>query len=193
MQYKANQNNPMKINVGCGMNYLDKFINIDFNPEVKADVYCDLTKFPLPFADNSVDYILMSHTLEHIPQNKYYGFLEELYRICKPGAILDISVPHFTSTIAAPMPYHYTQFGLDSFRTFEPVSNENKERYCGARFKVLKKELHFTFSHYENFPIVSIFRFLNPLFNLGNVWQHIMERIWPFRFDEIFYKLEAVK
>jgi len=181
-----------KINLGCGNDYREGFINIDFNPAVKADVYCDIQE-RLPFADNSVDFIHASHVIEHVPRDKFYGFMEELWRICKPGAIIDVFVPHFTSTVATKVPYHYTYWGIDSFNTFEPSTNENEERYCKARFKVLKQRLHFVFNRYENFPLISIFKFINPLLNLGYFWQHLMERIWPFRMDEIYYRLEVRK
>jgi predicted SAM-dependent methyltransferase len=181
-----------KLNLGCGKDYREGYVNLDFNKEVKADIYADISK-RLPFKDNTFDYILASHIIEHVPREKFYKFIEEIYRICKPGAIIDVFVPHFTSTVALKVNYHYSYFGIDSFKTFEETSNENCERYCNARFKVLKQELHFVFEHYENFPFVAVFRILNPLFNLGYFWKHLMERIWPFRFDEIYYKLEVVK
>jgi len=181
-----------KLNLGCGMDYREGWVNLDSNPEVKADVYCDIER-TLPFGDNFFDLIHASHVIEHIPRDKFYEVMEELHRICKPGAIIDVFVPHFTSTVASKVPYHYTYWGIDSFKTFEETSNANRERYCNARFKVLKQELHFVFNHYENFPLVSILRILNPLFNLGYFWQHLMERVWPFRFDEIVYILLVLK
>ena len=53
--------------------------------DVKADI-CDL-----PFEDNSFDFILCNHVLEHIPDDK--KAMQELYRILKPGGIGVFQIP----------------------------------------------------------------------------------------------------
>lgn len=45
----------------------------------------------LPFKDASVDHIICSEVLEHIPQ--YQSMLDEITRILKPGGSLTITVP----------------------------------------------------------------------------------------------------
>jgi ubiquinone/menaquinone biosynthesis C-methylase UbiE len=45
----------------------------------------------LPFADHSIDKIICSEVLEHIPD--YQGVLAEIERILKPGGLLAITVP----------------------------------------------------------------------------------------------------
>lgn len=45
----------------------------------------------LPFADNSLDKIICSEVLEHLPN--YEGAIDELVRVLKPGGLLAISVP----------------------------------------------------------------------------------------------------
>ena len=47
----------------------------------------------LPFADNSIDKIICSEVLEHIPN--YEGVLAELMRVLKPEGLLAISVPRY--------------------------------------------------------------------------------------------------
>lgn len=53
--------------------------------DVKADI-CNL-----PFEDNSFDFILCNHVLEHIPDDK--KAMQELYRILKPGGIGIFQIP----------------------------------------------------------------------------------------------------
>ena len=53
--------------------------------EVKADI-CDL-----PFKDNTYDFILCNHVLEHIPDDK--KAMQELYRVLKPNGIAILQVP----------------------------------------------------------------------------------------------------
>ncbi len=53
--------------------------------DVKADI-CDL-----PFEDNSYDFILCNHVLEHIPNDTLA--MQELYRILKPGGTAILQIP----------------------------------------------------------------------------------------------------
>ena len=52
----------------------------------------DLTK-PFPWANSSVDIVYSSHTLEHLNKNDGMNFLNECYRILKPGGCLRIVIP----------------------------------------------------------------------------------------------------
>ena len=67
--------------------------------EKKSDYVHDLSDGEkLPFKDNSVDYILMSHTLEHLDADDETGIpfiLKEIYRSLKSGGILKVVVPDF--------------------------------------------------------------------------------------------------
>ena len=86
----------MKLNLGCGSQILENYINIDKFKLDNVDVVHDLEKFPYPFEDDSIIKILMCHVLEHLGQNFdiFNNIIKELYRICKKGAIIDIRVPH---------------------------------------------------------------------------------------------------
>ncbi len=53
--------------------------------DVKADI-CDL-----PFRDNTYDFILCNHVLEHIPDDT--KAMKELYRILKPGGTAILQIP----------------------------------------------------------------------------------------------------
>jgi hypothetical protein len=63
------------------------------------DLRFDLETFPYPWDDNSVAQIEMHHVLEHLGQQTeiYLKIIQELYRICQPGAKLHITVPHHRS------------------------------------------------------------------------------------------------
>ena len=80
----------LRLNLGCGHDYKEDFINID-SSGAKCDVFCDLVKEPLPFEDESIDYILASHLLEHLPD--FGKIMNECHRILKPRGIFDIIVP----------------------------------------------------------------------------------------------------
>ncbi|HEV7393411.1 MAG TPA: methyltransferase domain-containing protein, partial [Burkholderiales bacterium] len=86
----------MKLNLGCGYNKLEGYINVDSQPACAPDKVVDLEHFPWPFPDNSVDKIMMTHVLEHLGADKqtFFGIIKELYRVCKPAATVHIIVPH---------------------------------------------------------------------------------------------------
>ena len=54
-----------------------------------ADVKADICA--LPFEDNTYDFILCNHVLEHIPND--FKAMEELYRVLKPGGTAILQVP----------------------------------------------------------------------------------------------------
>ena len=86
----------VNLNLGSGAKKIDGYINLDKFNTFKPDIVHDLEKFPYPFNDNSVDKIIMSHVLEHLGQNPdiFNSIMKELYRICKNGSLIDITIPH---------------------------------------------------------------------------------------------------
>ena len=86
----------MRLNLGCGDARIDGYLNIDKEANCRPDKILDLEVFPWDFEDDSVDQILLSHVLEHLGQTPeiYLSIIQELYRICKMGAQIDIIVPH---------------------------------------------------------------------------------------------------
>ena len=86
----------MKLNLGCGQNRLEGYVNADREPVVEPDVVMDMEEFPWPFEDDSVDEVRANHVLEHVgaaPQ-VFIGIMQELYRVCRGGARIHIAVPH---------------------------------------------------------------------------------------------------
>ena len=86
----------MKLNLGCGQNRLDGYVNADREPVVEPDVVMDLEEFPWPFEDHSVDEVVANHVLEHVGASAgvFIGIMQELYRVCRGGAHIRIAVPH---------------------------------------------------------------------------------------------------
>jgi hypothetical protein len=84
----------LRLNLGCGMNRLDGYINVD--REGEPDVRHDLEVCPWPWPDDSVSEVLLKHVLEHLGRdpNVYLAIMKELYRVCHDGATVRIVVPH---------------------------------------------------------------------------------------------------
>ena len=86
--------NLVKLNLGCGQHALEGYINVDKYGQ--PDLRHDLESFPWPWPDASVSEILLNHTLEHLGQDTptFLKIFQELYRICRGGALIHIAVPH---------------------------------------------------------------------------------------------------
>ena len=66
----------------------------DFNEVIKNKklYWRDLTD-KIPLTDNSIDIVFSSHFLEHLTKTKGEQFLNDIYRIMKPGGLVRILVP----------------------------------------------------------------------------------------------------
>jgi SAM-dependent methyltransferase len=87
----------VRLDLGCGTNKKEGFIGVDSRAFDGVDVVCDLAKTPWPWADNSVDEVHCSHFVEHLTAEERIVFVNELYRVLKPGAGALIVVPHWNS------------------------------------------------------------------------------------------------
>ena len=110
----------MKLNLGCGHDHREGFLNIDASALVEPDQVVDLDDLPLPWDDSSVDEILIKHTLEHLGQTPaaYISLMKEFWRICRPGAVMTIVVPHHRHDHFISDPTHVraiTPAGLELF------------------------------------------------------------------------------
>lgn len=65
-----------------------KYTTTDLNSPL-ADVKADICN--LPFKENSFDFILCNHVLEHIPDDT--KAMQELYRILRPGGTAILQIP----------------------------------------------------------------------------------------------------
>lgn len=85
----------VKLNLGCGKDIKPDYINVDFFEKSPHILNIDLSKFPWPFENNSVDEILMLDFLEHFPYRQTNNILIECFRVLKEDAYVDIQVPDF--------------------------------------------------------------------------------------------------
>jgi predicted SAM-dependent methyltransferase len=83
----------MKLNLGCGENYIEGFVNVDIDKNVKTDKILNLNVLPYPYTDNSIDKILCLSTIDYLSID-VFDFLKECYRILKPNGTLEIRMPN---------------------------------------------------------------------------------------------------
>jgi len=116
--------NKVKVDLACGDNKKEGYIGVDVMKTSSTDVVHDLTQYPWPFEDASVDVIHCSHYIEHIPHNIFNDkddrdgliqFMDEVYRILKVGGVANIDAPHYQSVRALGDPTHHRSIGDLSF------------------------------------------------------------------------------
>ena len=90
-RYRHDSKNDLKLNVACGSNIKQGWVNIDINAE--SDLTLDLRE-ALPFASESVQIVYSEHFFEHL---EYPGqalhFLRESLRVLRPGGVFSVGVP----------------------------------------------------------------------------------------------------
>jgi hypothetical protein len=101
------------LNIGCGMDKMPGWVNVDRYDICKPDVVLDLNKPEWPWADNSVDGILAKHVLEHL--SEYWTAFKECGRILKVGGTLEVRVPDASSDDALGFRDHLRLFNGNSF------------------------------------------------------------------------------
>ncbi len=81
----------LKLNIGCGPNYKDGWVNIDLSGE--ADLILDMRQ-SIPLPDGCATLIYSEHFFEHLDYPRdALQFLSESYRILEERGIFSVGVP----------------------------------------------------------------------------------------------------
>lgn len=81
----------MNLHLGCGDRILEGWVNIDIDSPA-ADHQMDL-RDPLPYGDDSVQFIYNEHFIEHVTRPEALAFLKECKRVLRPDGVLRLSTP----------------------------------------------------------------------------------------------------
>lgn len=128
----------MKLDLGCGMKKKHGFTGVDKLDLPGVDIVCDFDKYPLPLPDNSVDEFFSMHFFEHV--DNIVQILDEICRVGKNGACINIYVPYYNSIGAYRDPTHVRFFTYDTFMYF---TNTKKmpSFYSSSKFKIEKRRI----------------------------------------------------
>lgn len=84
---------PQKINIGCGFDVKNDFLNVDLHEMHGPDLVADCTDLSM-LPSSYYEYILANDVLEHIPRLKTRSTLREWNRLLKIDGILELQVPN---------------------------------------------------------------------------------------------------
>lgn len=83
----------MKLNLGCGKDLREGYVNVDLHPFHPSIQVMDLSVLPWGFGEGSSEEILMLDFLEHFPHAQTKSILLECFRVLKTGGELIVQVP----------------------------------------------------------------------------------------------------
>lgn len=167
------------LDIGCGSAKTPGAVGLDVSRDTEADIVHDLDVFPYPIEDESFDQILLQDVLEHVAEP--IRVFEELHRIARPGAHVQLRTPHFSSVLAYGDPTHRHYFSTLAIRS---LAEPRFAHYTDVRFRVI----HVTLDLWLPFRIVG-------LAALANRFPEIYEKYLAFRFPAMNMRaqLEALK
>lgn len=168
------------LNLGCGRKRVAGAVNVDLSPALNPDVLHDLNVSPWPLPADHFREVLAYDVIEHL--DDIVAAFEEIHRVCRDGAVVRVTVPHFSCANAFTDPTHRHVFG---FFTFDYLTGTKElSYYTTARFKLRSSRLIF-------YPTL-----LNKLIRrLANHFPAAYERGWAWIFPAWFLsvELEVVK
>jgi SAM-dependent methyltransferase len=163
------------LNLGCGRKHVVGAVNLDVTAETDPDVVHDLNARPWPLPDGHFEEVLAHDVIEHLSDT--VAALEEIHRVCRHGARVKITVPHFSCSNAFTDPTHRRYFGRFSFGCV--TEGHELSFYTRARFVERSCQIIFH-------PTV-----LNKLvWRLANRYPAEYERRWAWMFPAWFLSVE---
>jgi len=154
--------NELKLDLACGNHKREGYIGIDIAETGEVDHVLDLEVFPWPIESESAEEINCSHYIEHIPHTNLLGdikqimnevtsfeefkervldikaqdgfikFINEVYRILKPGGKVHIVAPYWSSVRQVGDPTHVRPIAESTLWYLDkPWMIENKLEHYG--------------------------------------------------------------
>lgn len=172
------------LELGCGNDKTPGAFGVDINPRSAADLIHNLDVFPYPLPDNTFDRVICKDVLEHV--GDFVRTMEEIWRVCKPGAVVDISGPFMSSVNYYSDPTHRRAFTSRSFDYFIEGASAHAYGYSPANFRMISVE----YDKYEKR------RFIHGwLLGMANKHKMKYENRYAFIYPvyQIYFELQVVK
>jgi len=123
---------PNKLNLGCGFDIKEGYLNVDFQsfhkPDIVADI-CNLIMLP----SNYYEEIIAQDCLEHIPRPKTQSVLLEWSRLLKPSGKLVLRVPNVVGLL-----------GLFSKNEYKSIEKQQELMQCLFGTQAYDGDFHYT-------------------------------------------------
>ncbi len=123
------------LNFGCGKSTYaaENVTNLDIHPHEGVNVVC--TTNALPFEDETFDFIIANHVLEHVPN--WFESFKELARVVKVGGVIEVWIPPVSSDSAFTYRDHINSIGIHSFAGCASISRSGNNLDASVLFATL--------------------------------------------------------
>ena len=153
-----------KLQLGCGRDNLEGFLNTD----VLGTIPIDITK-KLPIKDNTFDLIYSCHVIEHIYRKQFINFLKESYRILRKGGIHIIQTPSLEKICV-------NLYCENNGHGKKILFDDHYEKGCSLLKKIVPSDyvnnlVHMLFGHKYLYDFSQI-KYLSELFGYNNAIKH---------------------
>ena len=163
------------LNLGSGRKHIAGALNLDVVASTGPDIIHDLNHRPWPLPTDGFREVLAYDVIEHL--DDVVRTFEEVHRVCRDGAVVKLTVPHFSCANAFTDPTHRHYFGRYSFSYF--TGEHEFSFYTACRFRHITTRIVFA-------PTI-----LNKLvWRLANRWPASYERRWAWMFPAWFLYVE---
>lgn len=161
-----------RLNLGCGRDRRDGFVNVDIADLPEVDVVAALGVEPLPFSDDEFGVVLCRDILEHVD---VIAALREIHRVVAPGGLVLISAVHFTSRNLYVDPTHVRGFSVRTFDYFAAEAPGDRSYYFDFAFReVVEARIQFSTLLGRGRYLVWD-RLVEPLVNANRIGQDLYE------------------
>lgn len=108
----TNDRPTLRVDLGCGDRKPPGFVGVDIAPGPDVDIVCDLND-RFPFETGTVDYLRAHDLVQQLPDR--IRTMNEIWRVCRDGATVDIRVPSTDGRGAFQDPSHVSFWNANSF------------------------------------------------------------------------------
>jgi SAM-dependent methyltransferase len=122
------------IDLGCGTRKREGYLGMDRVNLPGVDIVYEVES-SIPLEDNTVDGIWSNFFFEHV--SNLVRLLQEIYRISRPGALIEFTVPYYQSVTQFKDPTHHAVITPETMRYFTDEKWYGSDYGFGVNFKIL--------------------------------------------------------
>ena len=135
----------IRLDLGCGTQKHPLAFGVDKVVREGVDLVHDLTVMPWPLPDACAHTVFAIHLLQEIPRASMLAFMDELWRVCQPGAEVFLAGYYGTGWRAVADPrFLWNAVTETTFSYFDPASDW---------YAVLTPTARFSFKHFLRVPM----------------------------------------
>ena len=185
----------LRLDIGSGARPRPGFYGVDRLPVPGVDIVADLNRPLALLPDNCAEHVFSSHALEHVQD--LFLLLAEIHRISRPGALIELVVPHFSNPYYYSDPTHVRFFGLYTMSYFvdmekQPGTHKVPAFPTRTRFELESVKLTFYRMNLLDRLFVPFLRyFVNRTPGAQNFYELRLSRLFPAA--EVRYRMRACK